>query len=171
LAILSPSHLFEQAEKLVAAPPAGPPRQVDLRRAISSAYYGVFHATLTAAADEFVGRTNRSDARYALIYRSIDHRMLKQVCSEAQKQLPSRPFVPYFPKSGLGPHIQAFAAAVINLQEKRNSADYDPLVRFSTADAKLLIEEARTALERFTNADQALRRAFLTFALPSQEAR
>jgi hypothetical protein len=39
LAILNPEHLFEQAEKLVIPPPAGPPRQVDIRRAVSAAYY------------------------------------------------------------------------------------------------------------------------------------
>jgi len=54
VATLNPDHLFEQAERLVAPPPAGPPRQVDLRRAISAAYYGLFHFCLIAAADEFV---------------------------------------------------------------------------------------------------------------------
>ena len=161
----NPDYLFEQAEKLVSPPPAGAPRKVDLRRAISSAYYGVFHATLTAAADEFVGKANRSDRRYALIYRSVDHRTLKQLCTEVNKQQPSRPFVPYFPKSGFGPDIQNFAAAAISLQEKRNSADYDPLIRVTSADAKLVIEKARTALERFDKADQTLRRVFLTLLL------
>src|SRR5215216_7618181 len=45
VAILNPEHLFDQAEKLILSPPAGRPRQVDIRRAISAAYYGVFHAT------------------------------------------------------------------------------------------------------------------------------
>jgi hypothetical protein len=48
--ILNPDHLLEQADKLISPPAAGPPRQVDLRRAISSAYYGLFHSCLTAAA-------------------------------------------------------------------------------------------------------------------------
>jgi uncharacterized protein (UPF0332 family) len=54
VAILNPDQLFEQAEKLIAIP-AGRPRQVDIRRAISSAYYAIFHAIITAAADQFVG--------------------------------------------------------------------------------------------------------------------
>ena len=52
VAVLNPDHFFEQADTLM-APPAGAPRQVDLRRAISNAYYGVFHAILAAAADEY----------------------------------------------------------------------------------------------------------------------
>jgi hypothetical protein len=55
VAILNPEHLLEQAERLIEPPPAGPPRQVDIRRAISSAYYAVFHATLAAAARRFGG--------------------------------------------------------------------------------------------------------------------
>jgi hypothetical protein len=83
--ILNPDHLFEQADKLISPPPAGPPRQVDLRRAISSSYYGLFHACLVAAADEFVGVTQRATSRYALVYRSIDHKTLREVCNEAKK--------------------------------------------------------------------------------------
>ena len=60
MAPLNPEHLFEQAEALVVPPEAGPPRQVDIRRSISAAYYGVSHAIAAAAADEFVGKTKRS---------------------------------------------------------------------------------------------------------------
>jgi hypothetical protein len=49
--ILNPDHLFDQADRLIVST-AGPPRQVDLRRAISAAYYGVFHIVATAVADQ-----------------------------------------------------------------------------------------------------------------------
>src|ERR1700757_100666 len=73
VAILNPAHLFEQADKLIAPPPHGPPRQVDLRRAISSAYYGAFHAVLAAIANRFIGSTKQSTSLYSLVYRSVDH--------------------------------------------------------------------------------------------------
>src|ERR1700751_1842071 len=85
VAILNPDHLFEQADKLISPPPAGPPRQVDIRRAISAAYYGVFHAVLAAAADQFVGVTKRSTSQYGLVYRSVDHLWLKKLCEEVKK--------------------------------------------------------------------------------------
>lgn len=69
MAILNPEHLFEQAEKLVIPPSAGPPRQVDVRRAVSASYYGVFHAAAAAEADHFVGVTKRSTSQYGLVYR------------------------------------------------------------------------------------------------------
>src|SRR5262249_29408591 len=80
VAILNPDHLFEQADKLIAPPPHGPPRQVDLRRAISSAYYGVFHAVLAAVANSFIGSTKQSTSLYSLVYRSIDHHALRNLC-------------------------------------------------------------------------------------------
>ena len=82
---MNPEHLFEQAESLIQAPAAGRPRQVDLRRAISAAYYALFHAILAAAADLVIGTTRRSTVLYELVYRSIDHRALKDLCTESNK--------------------------------------------------------------------------------------
>ena len=46
--IPNPEHLLDQAERL-AATGTGAPRQTNLRRAISAAYYAVFHRTLVDA--------------------------------------------------------------------------------------------------------------------------
>src|SRR5262249_25719796 len=62
VAILDPEHLFDQADRLVAPPPAGPPRQADVRRAISAAYYAVFHGTLAAVADHLRARASGAPA-------------------------------------------------------------------------------------------------------------
>ena len=165
MAILNPEHLFEQAERLVVPPLAGPPRQVDLRRAISSAYYGLFHFAVISVADEFVGISQRASSRYALVYRSIDHRTLKDLCSEARKPRPSAKYVDYFPTNGFGENIEAFAAAVVDLQEKRHRADYNPLPRFRTSDAKFAVGAAQNAVRRFQQASSEHRKAFLTLLL------
>src|SRR5205085_9551530 len=87
--IPNPEHFFEQAEQLVRSSGSSRPRQVDYRRAISNAYYGVFHATLTAAADTVVGRGARLSAHYLLVYRSVDHQVLRKLCEEIQRVIPS----------------------------------------------------------------------------------
>lgn len=135
---------------------------MDLRRAISAAYYGLFHAILTAAADEFVGRNQRLTPRYALTYRSIDHAALRSLCKEVQKTTLPAKYVQYLPASGFGSNIQAFAAAVIDLQEKRLSSDYDPLFRVRTSDAVLAVKTARSALRRFQKVSKARREVFLS---------
>lgn len=161
VATLNPDHLFEQAEKLVEAPQAGPPRQVDVRRAISAAYYAVFHALLTAVADQFVGRTKRGTIEYALVYRSVSHGWLKSVCDGLKSSQAKRPFSQHAPHGGFGPDIQMLALAVLDLQEKRHSADYDPVGMVRTPDALLAIRLGRTALARFGRAPAANRTRFL----------
>jgi hypothetical protein len=139
--ILNPDHLFEQAERLV-SPPAGRPRQVDVRRAISAAYYAIFHATITAAVDQFVGVINRDQSRYGLAYRSVNHAWLRDLCKEIQKSTPSSKFKSYAPPQRFDQNITAFAAAVVELQEKRHSADYDVMIRMNRSDAALAIAKA-----------------------------
>ncbi|WP_375395680.1 hypothetical protein [uncultured Sphingomonas sp.] len=165
MAVVDPEHLFEQADRSIAAPPAGPPRQADLRRAVSAACYGLFHFIVTALADEFVGRTKRSDSRYTLVYRSVDHRALKTLCAQTTRPGPTPRYLPFAPTGGFGTNIQAFSMAIVELQEKRHNADCDPSMRFGTSDAQLAISTARTALRRFGRASSARRKAFLTLLL------
>ena len=164
MAILNPDHLFEQASKLISAQ-AGRPRQADIRRAISAAYYAIFHATITASVDQFVGVTNRDRSRYGLVYRSVSHAWLRDLCREVQKPTLSNRFRPYAPATGFGSNITAFAAAVVELQEKRHSADYDVMIRVNRSDAALAIATARAALKRFSKASRTRRLAFLSLLL------
>ncbi len=81
-----PAYLFEQAERLIGgAEPQPSPRQEDLRRAISTAYYGVFHFAVTAAANMISVEEIRSSDHYSLVYRSIDHVWVRTLCEEIQK--------------------------------------------------------------------------------------
>jgi hypothetical protein len=164
VAVLNPNHLFEQAGRLIIIQ-AGPPRQVDIRRAISAAYYAAFHATITAAVDQFIGTTNRDTSRYGLVYRSVSHSWLRDLCREVQKPTPSNKFKPYAPSNGFGPNISPFAAAVAELQEKRHAADYDVMIRMNKSDAVLAISTAKAALRRFNRANKARRLAFLSVLL------
>jgi uncharacterized protein (UPF0332 family) len=165
LAILNPEHFFEQADQLIAPPAAGPPRQVSIRRAISAAYYGLFHAMLIAAADQFVGASKRSTNLYALVYRAVDHRALRVLCEEVKKSNRSSKYLPYEPWGGFGTNIAAFAITALELQEKRHEADYNPMVRMKSLDAQVAIAAAKAALAGFEAASKPSREAFLTLLL------
>lgn len=161
MAILNPDHLLDQAEQLTLALAAGPRRQADLRRAVSTAYYAVFHFILTAAADEIVGITNRRTSQYVLIYRSVDHRALRELCEQVKKPQPIAKFAKYAPPNGFGSKIQTFASALVELQEKRHQADYDPSHMVKMDEARLAIANARSAIIRFKRASRQRRKAFL----------
>jgi hypothetical protein len=164
VAVLNPNHLFEQANRLITIQ-VGPPRQVDIRRAISAAYYAMFHATITAAVDQFIGVTNRDESRYGLVYRSVSHAWFRDLCKEVQKPTLSNKFKPHAPSNGFDPNVTAFAKAVVELQEKRHAADYDVMIRMNKSDAILAISTAKAALRRFNRANKAGRIAYLSVLL------
>ena len=163
---LNSDHLLEQADELIGRPAGGgAARQVDLKRAISAAYYAIFHAVAAAAADDFVGKSQRHTPQYALAYRSIDHKSVRTLCEDIIKTTLPGKYSKYLPTGGFGPDLVALATAVVDLQEKRLSADYDPLFRVRTSDATLAIGTGRAALIRFRNATRARRKAFLSLLL------
>jgi uncharacterized protein (UPF0332 family) len=164
VAIFNPDHLFEQADKLIASQ-AGRPRQADIRRAISTAYYGIFHAIVTKAVDQFIGATNRDKSHYGLAYRSVSHSRLREISNEVQKSTQSNKYRPYVPTTGFGSNIIAFAEAVLELQERRHSADYDVMVSVTRSDAGLAVATARAALSGFGKANQQEQLAFLSLLL------
>jgi len=158
----NPEHLVDQAERLIALPQAGAPRQADIRRAISSAYYGAFHATLAAVADQFVGVASRNSPQYALAYRAVDHRNIRDLCDDLLKPTMPAKYAPYLPPGGFAADFFEYVAATSELQERRHAADYDPAVRFRMSDAQLSIRLARRAILRLAAAAAEQRRAFTT---------
>ena len=160
--VLNPNHLLDQADRLVTTH-GGARRQADLRRAISTAYYAVFHAIVIEAADDFVGATQRQTGRYALVYRSIDHRSLRTLCEDIRKPTLPAKYSKYRPPTGeFGHDLTAVAAAVADLQEKRHLADYDPSFRVVPSEAVSAIATGRTAIARFRRANRTQRGAFIS---------
>jgi hypothetical protein len=154
-----PEHLFEQAAGLAADTES---RQANLRRAISAAYYGLFHFTLTAAADMVLGSGNRGSGRYSLVYRSIDHSRLRILCTQLRGTQPKN--LPFEPPGGFG-SVADFARIAGNLQELRNLAEYDPSRDITPDEARVAISDARQAITWFQQGAKEQREAFLTLLL------
>lgn len=166
MAILNPNHLLEQAERLLEPVGSRPLiRQADRRRAISAAYYAAFHLALTAVADEFIGQPNRKTPRYSLVYRSVDHKALEALCKIVSREQLSEKYAPYVRGGNFGTSIREFAALILQLKEKRTSADYDPSHWVKIADAKTAISAARSAIEQFQIAPALNKKVFLTLLL------
>jgi len=68
----------------------------------------------------------------------------------------------YEPAGGFGADLRDLATAVLDLQEKRYLADYDPLFRVGTSDAVLAVATARTALGLFRDANRTKKKTFLS---------
>jgi hypothetical protein len=111
----------------------GRPRQASLRRAVSTAYYAVFHALADCCADELVGRQKPWEF-FSPIYRSLDHARAKAVLSGWVRKP--------------GNDISLIGQTFVELQEKRHIADYDPEPRLGRVETLDLIDQARTAVAR-----------------------
>ena len=124
------------------------PRQADLRRAISTSYYALFHALAKDAADLLVGvGTARVHKAWVHTYRALEHGFAKNACKEAK----NLGFT-----AGIGVCDDAFIA----LQEARHKADYDPEARFTRAEALDWLARAEAAITALRVAPRTDRRAF-----------
>lgn len=114
--------LLEQANHL-ARRETRKPKQASLRRAVSTAYYAVFHLLVAEA----VGNWKRSDQRAKLAW-AFEHGRMKQASIKTR----SARFDGQSPQvvAGLKPVANAF----IRLQEFRHEADYDDSLRLTRTD-------------------------------------
>ena len=133
--------LLEQAEHLARRDPRRP-KQASLRRAISTAYYALFHLLVREATAALV-----SDARLRqLVPRAFDHSEMKQGC---------RPFaagtLPDHLKAVAGDTVpddlKAVAEAFSDLQQARHAADYNVAQTFLRPDAHEFVQQVRAAFE------------------------
>lgn len=169
--IPNPEEYFNQAEFLSGPAAAGQATDADIRRAISTVYYGLFHFALTRMADGLVGESRSATPAYQLAYRSVGHNHLAKLCTEVGKSVPAKEFAPFFPGSGVSRAIKSFAAAVVQLQRWRSAADYDPGARFTLTDVRAAVSEARAARDAFLAASADDRLAFLALlAFPLRRA-
>ena len=149
-------HLIEVARLLAGAPGTatrlGRPRQIMLRKAISAAYYAVFHALCASNADVLIG-TSPAVGRLAWsrTYRALEHGDAKNRMIQHMADLP--------------PGIQTFAKTFNDLQERRHAADYNPDVRFQRSNVIALIDRAESAIHSLYTADIAERRALASLVL------
>ncbi|MEQ1864212.1 MAG: hypothetical protein ABL996_06115 [Micropepsaceae bacterium] len=169
--MINPSHLIDQAGRLSASSRKGKPRQTDLRRAVSSAYYAVFHALAAAAADTFVGSSNRNAVSYSLLYRAFEHTQLKRICEAASRPtLPER-YQRSLNVTSFSDAVQDFAATFVRLQKWRHLADYDPRERFDASEVQVavtLAEDTLKNLDKIAGAERQLFLALLLFDVRSQ---
>jgi uncharacterized protein (UPF0332 family) len=129
--------LIEHANFLVDLNVPNDPKQVDLRRAVSAAYYAIFHLLTSEAAQNW--KHDRHQARFARIF---DHRPMK-TCSAniASKQSPSDPN-----KLAVFAKLKVVAENFVDLQQARHDADYDNSRVWSRTQAYEEILKAEVAI-------------------------
>ena len=153
---MNPHGLMEVARALVESGHA-PPTQARLRRAVSTAYYALFHCLAASAVDLFIG-TVRSPAWYRT-YRALEHGRARSACRQAQT-------MPEFPAE-----IRDFAEAFVVLQIERQKADYAlDTPAYQKSDVRDHIASVELAIRQFEQAAVDARRAFAAHTLFRQRS-
>ena len=130
---MNPDDLLDIAEHLARMDP-GRPKQVSLRRAISTAYYAVFHALAYLSADELVGWKSPRNA-FTPVYRALDHAAARRAFErDRDGQIHGR-------------EVAEIGRIFALLQQERNAADYHPQYSSTREKTLELIRLARKAVQ------------------------
>lgn len=155
---MKPADLLDQARHL-ANRARRKPKQADLCRAQSAAYYALFHKFSFLCAGSLLGVTAdaKQQRKWVTLYRKLDHRDAKKCCQNVNAV------------AAISPDLAGPAQLFVALQEKRHSADYDPAYRPQKSVVLYDIERAASAIAQIDALPEAKRREFALFLLYKQE--
>jgi hypothetical protein len=136
-----PQDLLEQARHLVNREPRRP-KQASLRRAISTAYYALFHLLLDEATKMLASDPNLR----RLVGRAFVHDEMKQASTSFRSAgLP--PHVDAVCGVPVPPDLQRVAEVFVELQDARHEADYKLGRSFTRGNARYLVDRADQAFQ------------------------
>lgn len=119
--------------RVLASDAVGNPRWVARSRAVSTAYYALFHALAELCARELVGAW-RPWEPFRHIYRSLDHGQARRVLNAARGE------------PGSSDALKTISGLFVDLQERRHLADYDRGYRITASDTLALIDGVERSL-------------------------
>ena len=166
---MNPLHLLEQADHLVRLDRTRP-REANLRRAVSTAYYALFHHLCQAVVAGQVGRTPTPRALSKILVRGLDHGELRQIARDFAAGAGGWKLWMRETLNGTGFEIPSefreACRAFVRLQDARHAADYDPRWTVSRNQAAEYVSQAREAIALFDAAAGEPAHAFFLAAAP-----
>lgn len=150
---MNADHLLETAQYLTGRQSIGRPRQVDLKRAISTVYYALFHALALCCADTLATQTRRGNPAWQQAYRAIEHGHVKKQCMN--KAVITR----------FSQELQDFGKWFVYMQILRHRADYDPVARFTRSEVLDHLGSVEDIIKAFSRVSLNERREFAIFVL------
>lgn len=138
-----PRDLLAQARLLAEKEPRRP-KQASLRRAVSAAYYALFHLLVDDATRRLMGRADRAALRGCLA-RAFNHAAMKTVARQFAEGGVSPKLSPGLNGEAPQDELARIASAFVDLQQQRHEADYDMRRRFTRIEVLSSIDDAERA--------------------------
>ncbi len=135
--------LLDQA-RLLATKESRRPKQASLRRAISTAYYALYHLFVDEATKKFVTSKSASDLRVCLA-RAFGHHEMMTVAKGFASGTVSAKLRPGMRGAMPSTSLSRCAGAFVDLQQARHEADYDLAKRYTRQQALDRVEQAKIA--------------------------
>src|SRR5258706_9259090 len=163
-----PDDLLELAKGLANLHPKNP-HQASLRRAVSTAYYALFHLLISEATANWA----RPELR-AVLGRCFDHGPMKTASETKISQINTsfKDNPPEGAEKAVAIHLRTVAKAFIQAQQRRNDADYNTAKEWTPVEVYTQIasvNEAFTAWDIIH--DEAAAQAYLVSLLGTKERR
>lgn len=124
----------------------GAPRQAELRRAVSTAYYALFHRLISEAGRSLAGASPEWEVLRVAVYgRAFQHGDMRKVAVQFKEGNPRKVYRRAMGDAPPGPELRSIAATFTRLQTERHKADYDIEARFTRSDVIKLVDEVEDA--------------------------
>jgi uncharacterized protein (UPF0332 family) len=155
-----PNDLLEQAYHL-ANRERKRPKQASLRRAVSTAYYALFHLLISAAVKYWKIPEHRP-----LLARFYEHGKMLNACNrqmgECQRFIDTRPAPVPGPDLNCMIHLRTVSLAFSQAQQHRHTADYDLAKAWTRTEAIQVIDQVDAAFQSLAAiSDQEFTQKFL----------
>ncbi|MBZ0252896.1 MAG: hypothetical protein K8I02_06100 [Candidatus Methylomirabilis sp.] len=155
--------LLEQAARLAELDPRRP-KQASLRRAVSTAYYALFHLLVHEACGRLVSGPGRTRLRQCL-GRAFQHEAMKEAAKGFASQSVSTKIVPALQGATVQSELVRVASAFVDLQQARHEADYDTARRFTRQETLDLVDQADRAFRDWDSVRTSLQADVFLVAL------
>lgn len=158
--------LLTQAETL-AGLDRSKPKQANLRRAVSAAYYALFHFLVDEGCRQVLGTRQSTTAFRRIVARAFDHGSMRGACDAFSRGQFPRGVTRSLPSGFAVPiDLADVAQSFIELQEQRHLGDYDLGTTFDREGVRSQIEQAERAIETFSRlSDETMKQFFLSCLL------
>lgn len=122
--------------------------EANVRRATSDLYYCLFHAVCEGVVEPFGGNPNDPAFldQFVRLYRHAEHKTIESRAKSVEKKF--------------SPELREFAFHIVEMKNKREDADYNPMAQISIFDVRKMFEKTDIRLRAFWSADPSERAEF-----------
>lgn len=149
--------LIQQARHLAEKDPTRP-YQASLRRAVSGAYYALFHCLVSEVTRTLLGQSPGAESRRHVMARAFAHVEMADA-SKSFSRAASRGVVELhdglrrcIPEASIHWGVAEMCTAFVELQEARHKADYDLSQNFRRHECLELVQRAEDAITAWRGA-------------------